>query len=131
MTATLIAIAVFLITMPAFAIDPECEGPTPITVWPCYDGTCSYCTPKVLTDDGTNIATAVSCDTFADGAEIHLSGPQAPGVKITLSHTVEGDFPAAVMCDDGFDTSEATGLGRFSAGPMPAPTTLGPPVFLP
>ena len=131
MTAKLLAIAVFLIAGPAFAIDPECEGPTPITVWPCYDGTCSYCTPKTLTDNGIDIATTVSCDTFADGAQIQSSGPQAPGVKITLAHTIEGDFPAAVMCEDGFDSSEATGLGRFSADPMPDPTTLSPPVFLP
>lgn len=137
MLKVLIVLALLFSSAPAFAIDEECVNPEILNVWPCYDGTCRFCTPLTLTDDpeGTlgqpGIATSVTCEGLAEGIQFGLAANLEPGVVVVMQHNLEGDMNAGVRCDDGLNISETIRLTRFSSSPKPLPTTLGGAVVLP
>ncbi len=138
MRAAAIAI-VFLLAAPAYAIDPECVTPPDplLTLWPCYDGTCAYCTPVTLTTDASDPTdparnpTTVSCTTIADGSVLHSVTEAIRGQYVTFAHSVDGELPTVVRCNDGLNDSEVASTARFSAGPRPVPAApLAPAVLL-
>ncbi len=129
MFARLILLFVFtlLSASPALAIDPECEIDPRLTEWACFESTCRFCTPAVLTTD----AVGVSCTVIVDGSVIASVSNAIAGRLVTVNHSLEGSFPFKIRCDDNLDTSETTGPGRFSQSSQPLPTVLAPPFLLP
>ncbi len=130
-------VALLFSSAPALAADPECINPEILNVWPCYDGTCRFCTPLFLTDDpegelgAPGIATSVTCEALAEGIQFGLAANLQPGVVVVMPHNLEGDMNAGVRCDDGLNISETIRLTRFSSSPKPLPATLTPAVVLP
>ncbi len=116
----------------ARAADPECVNPPAVNYWPCYDGVCSFCTPPTLSSTPLEIAMSVSCFTLFGGTQVHSALLQPAGTKIVIPHALDGDLPIEIQCEDDIGgTSGLAGLGRFSAGSVPADTQLAPPVRLP
>jgi hypothetical protein len=120
---TAILIASLLLASNAYAIDPECVDPPPLSgpnVWPGEDGTLAYCTP-------INVPT--TCVPVIDGAEVPdgkttLDVPVGTRIVFSVADRVgQPPAPARVSCAnaDGLTSEVMAANATFPPAPLPAP----------
>jgi len=109
---------------PAFAIDPECVSPPPLTEWPCEDGDCRYCSSLYVGGDGTGYL--MTCVVVIDGNVFQVDADLEPGVVVTVpvgplrfAHSV------TVQCTNEVGPAEVGPLvGRFPPAAPERPALL-------
>ncbi len=94
-----------------------------IDPWPCFSGTCRFCTPAELgAVDGTEAET-VRCTMIVAGSVILSTGDSGVSELVTVNHTLEGDLDCSLRCEDNLGNKSEAALDacRFSQSPKPQP----------
>ena len=126
-------ILLLLLAGPVLAADPECATDPGLTDWACYDGSCRFCTPSVLSvADGVAAATVGCTVIVASNAIFSVSNAEAASV-VTVDHRLEGTFDCSIRCQDDLGaTSEVRpNFCRFSQSSRPQDRGLAPAFILP